>query len=84
MNLIRGLKKYATLQRKSYFISFKVCTYLIEDQQSLHFSHIHVACSCISLSREMLKFKDPWSPYLANVYNIGYEEFQSCLNLMYM
>jgi hypothetical protein len=58
--------------------------YFISDPRFLDFCNnpLYIACSLISLSREELSLKKPWSERMEKVYNVNFSQFAICYTVL--
>lgn len=59
-------------------VTTKIINFFLEDIRYLDFSPIHIACAVITLARDLLKIKEPWSNIFTKIYGIKHEDFINC------
>jgi len=59
-------------------LSFQILINFIEDSSYINFNHIDVAFSCVVFAKELLKFKDVFTPELEKIYNLKMGNFVRC------
>ena len=59
-----------------YSLCLEIHSLTFEDSGYYDYSPLNVACSCVALSRKMIKLKDRWPKMLENFYEIKFTEFK--------
>lgn len=66
--------------KKLYRLALDINKMFVEDEVSLKYNNLLIACTSIVMAKELLKFKDTWNEELEILYKVKLSDMTSCYN----
>ena len=83
MNFKLNLKEGKSIKekiKKLYRLALDINKMFVEDEESIKYSNLIIACTSIVMAKELLKFKDTWNDELEGLYKVKLSDMTSCYN----